>query len=488
MPESRIALGLTFDDVLIIPQPSACLPADVEVATKLTPDIKLGLPLVSAAMDTVTEAQMAIAMAQEGGIGIIHKNCLPEEQASKVLKVKKYESGAVVDPISVHPEQTLAEVQALAKECGVTGFPVVEGKQLVGMLTRRDRQFEEDLSRKVKDCMTARDRLVVGKEGVQLSEAKKLLHARRIEKLPIVNDQFELLGLITVRDIDRVHQHPHATKDEKQRLRVGAAIGAGPHEIERAELLVSAGVDVLVVDSAHGHAKGVLNIVAAINKRFKGLPVIGGNIGTRDGAEALINAGAHAVKVGVGPGSICTTRIVAGCGVPQFTAIMEAASFAQKRGATVIADGGIKYSGDMVKAIAAGADTVMIGSLFAGTEEAPGELVIYQGRSYKVYRGMGSLGAMTLGSKDRYAQGHVQELSKLVPEGIEGRVPYRGKLRDVIYQLIGGLRSGMGYAGCQTIADLQTKTKFVRITAAGLKESHVHDVIITKEAPNYNVE
>ncbi len=484
----RIKEALTFDDVLIVPAASECLPKDVDVSTKLTAhseEIKLSIPLISAAMDTVTEAATAIVMAQEGGLGIIHKNWSINEQAQEVSKVKKYESGIVKEPITVEPEQTLAEIKRIAEKNGVTGFPVTKNGKLIGIITNRDRQFEDDPGRTVKEVMTDAKHLITAKVGVSIDEAKTILHRHRIEKLPLVDEKGNLKGLITMKDLSRLRQYPNATKDAHGRLRVGAAIGVVEGELERAEALKYAGVDLFVVDTAHGHSKGVIEMVKELRRTFPDVPVMAGNIATAKAAEDLIAAGANAIKVGVGPGSICTTRIVAGCGVPQITAIYDCASVARKKGIPVIADGGIRYSGDIVKAIAAGADAVMIGSLFAGTDESPGEVIIYQGRSYKLYRGMGSLTAMSQGSKDRYFQSDIKSLSKLVPEGIEGRVPYRGKLRDSIYQLVGGLRSGMGYAGCKNLEELKTKTNFIRLTSAGLRESHVHGVIITKEAPNY---
>ncbi len=481
----RIRDGLTFDDVIIAPAASSVLPKDVDLTTKLVSNVPLNIPIISAAMDTVTEARTAIAMAQEGGLGIVHKNWPIEEHVREVARVKKFESGVVHEPITVSPEHTLLQVKQLSEQHGISGFPVTNGKRLVGMITRRDLQFEDDLDKRVTDVMTPAEKLVTAKEGVSLDEAKGVLHARRVEKLPIVDDAFNLKGLVTVRDIQKVEFFPHATKDELGRLRVGAAVGVANQEIERAQALAAAGVDVLVVDTAHGHSKGVIEMVKALKKSLPDTPVIAGNIATGDAAKDLVAAGADAVKVGVGPGSICTTRVVAGCGVPQITAIFDVASVARKKGVPVIADGGIKYSGDVVKALAAGANLVMIGSLFAGTDESPGEVILYQGRSYKMYRGMGSLGAMQQGSSDRYFQGHVKEARKMVPEGIEGRVPYRGRLNDILFQMIGGVRSGMGYAGCGNLDELATKTTFIRITPAGLKESHVHDVIITKEAPNY---
>ncbi|MFH1829732.1 MAG: IMP dehydrogenase [Pseudomonadota bacterium] len=484
----RIREGLTFDDILLIPGASEILPKDIDISTKLTPEINLNIPIISAAMDTVTESATAIAMAQEGGIGIIHKNSPIPKQAAEIARVKKYESGVVSEPITVNPGMKLAQLVQLTTEHNISGFPVTNGSQLVGMITHRDMQFENDLSLKVADVMTPRERLVTGTPGIGLDEAKKMLRDRRIEKLPLVDASGTLKGLITVRDLKKAELFPKAVKDTLGRLRVGGAIGVGPNELERAAALVDAGVDVIVVDTAHGHSKGVIDTVKALRKNYPDLQIIGGNIGTADAAKALIDAGASTVKVGVGPGSICTTRIVAGCGIPQVTAIADVASYARSKGVPVIADGGIKFSGDITKALAVGASSVMIGSMFAGTEETPGDVVLYQGRSYKSYRGMGSIGAMKKGSKDRYFQTEVTDAKKLVPEGIEGRVPYRGKLRDVLTQMIGGLRSGMGYSGCKNIEDLSTKAKFVKITAAGLKESHVHDVIITKEAPNYSIE
>lgn len=488
MLADRIQEGLTFDDVLLIPGPSNVLPKDVDVSTSLTPNIALGIPLVAAAMDTVTEAATAIAMAQEGGIGIIHKNWPIMRHAEEVERVKKYEAGTVTEPITVSPDHTLAAVLDLSRQHSISGFPVTQGSRLVGIVTHRDMQFEEDLERKVRDVMTPREKLVTAKYGIDLSEAKCLLHEKRIEKLPLVDAEFNLKGMITVRDIEKVQLYPLATKDSQGRLCVGAAVGVADAELDRVAALVDAGVDVIVIDTAHGHSYSVIEVTKRLRKTYNKLELIVGNIATADAAHALIDAGASALKVGVGPGSICTTRVVSGSGMPQVTAINDVASIARKKGIPIIADGGVKYSGDITKAIAAGADCVMIGSMFAGTDESPGEVVLYQGRSYKVYRGMGSLSAMVEGSRDRYFQGELKDISKLVPEGIEGRVPYRGKLRDVIYQMVGGLRAGMGYAGCRNIDELSTKTRFVKITPAGLRESHVHGVIITKEAPNYSVE
>lgn len=488
MLDNNIVSGLTFDDVLLVPAFSCVLPKDVDLRTNLTPKISLAIPLISAAMDTVTEAATAIAMAEEGGLGIMHRNMPIERHVSEIVRVKKYEGGVVTEPITVGPNETLVHVLELTKKHGVSGFPVVEGTKLVGIITHRDIQFEENLERRVKDVMTSRADLVTAKVGVALNDAKKLLHEKRVEKLLLVDDDFNLKGMVTIRDIKKVQLYPNSTKDESGRLKVGSAVGVTESEFERAEALIEAGVDVIVVDTAHGHSLGVIQMVKKLKKSFPDTEVIAGNIATADAAKALVEAGASAVKVGVGPGSICTTRIISGAGMPQISAIADVASYARKKNCTVIADGGVKFSGDIVKALAAGASAVMIGSMFAGTDESPGELVLYQGRSYKVYRGMGSLGAMMEGCRDRYFQENVKDAGKLVPEGIEGRVPYRGKLRDVVYQMIGGLRSGMGYTGSKTIEELSTKTKFVRITGAGLKESHVHDVIITKEASNYSVE
>ncbi len=479
--------ALTFDDILIVPAYSEVLPAETDVSTVLAAGISMRIPLVSAAMDTVTESETAISMAREGGIGIIHRNMSIERQAREVDKVKKSESGMIVDPITVHPDQPIGDVMELMAQYRISGVPVVKGDQLVGIITNRDLRFETDLTRPVSELMT-KDNLVTAPVGISLEDSKKLLQERRIEKLLVVDDTGRLRGLITIKDIMKVKKYPNSCKDHLGRLRVGAAVGAGADTPERVQALVKAGVDVIVVDSAHGHSKNVLRTVSWIKSEYPQVPVVAGNVATAGGAESLIEAGADAVKVGVGPGSICTTRVIAGVGVPQITAIMECARVARPRGIPVIADGGIKYSGDIVKALAAGADSVMIGSLFAGTDESPGETVLYQGRSYKVYRGMGSLGAMREGSRDRYFQDQVQETTKLVPEGIEGMVPYRGPLASTIHQLVGGLRAGMGYAGCRNLEELRTKTQVVRITSAGLKESHVHDVIITKEAPNYQVD
>ncbi|HEX5744848.1 MAG TPA: IMP dehydrogenase [Archangium sp.] len=485
MLPSEVRLALTFDDVLLQPAESAILPKDADLTTRLTRNLRLNIPLLSAAMDTVTEARTAIAMAQEGGIGVIHKNMTPEQQALEVMKVKKFESGMVVDPITVEPQVPLARAIELMRQYNISGIPVVQGRKLVGIVTSRDVRFVTDLNQKVEAVMTRK--LVTGREGISQTDAQQLLHEHRIEKLLIVDEQFELRGLITIKDMEKRRTRPNAAKDAKGRLLCAAAIGASADREARIDALVKAGVDVIVIDTAHGHSKGVIDAVRDTRKNFRGFELIAGNVATAAATRALIEAGVDAVKVGIGPGSICTTRVVAGVGVPQLTAIDDCAREADKHGVPVIADGGIKYSGDIVKALAAGASTVMIGSLFAGTEEAPGEVILYQGRSYKSYRGMGSMGAMKQGAKDRYFQADVEAV-KLVPEGIEGRVPYKGSLGMNIHQMLGGLRSGMGYVGCGTIEDLRTKAEFVRITSAGLKESHVHDVIITEEAPNYRVE
>ncbi len=476
----------TFDDVMLVPGYSEILPRDVDVSTCFTPQIKLNIPLVSAAMDTVTESRTAIVMAREGGIGVIHRNMGPKEQALEVEKVKKSESGMIVDPITMEPEQKVREALEIMARYKISGVPVTRGKKLVGILTNRDLRFVEDLDIPIESVMTKENLITVNQE-ITLDEAKKILHEHRIEKLLVVDDEFNLKGLITIKDIEKMRKYPNACKDSLGRLRVAAAVGVGPDLEERCELLVKAGVDVIVVDTAHGHSKRVIEAVSYIKKNYD-IPVVAGNIATKEGAVALIRAGADAVKVGVGPGSICTTRMVAGVGVPQITAIHNVATYCRKIGVPVIADGGIKYSGDITKALAAGAHSVMIGNLFAGTDESPGEVVLYQGRSYKVYRGMGSIEAMKRGSGERYCQEDITEESKFVPEGIEGRVPYRGPLSDSIYQLVGGLKAGMGYVGARNLKELYEKSKFVRITFAGLRESHVHDVIITKEASNYRVE
>jgi len=487
MDNEHISSSLTFDDVLLLPQLSDVLPKDIDISTSLTKKILLNIPIVSAAMDTVTEARTAIAMAREGGIGMIHKNLTVEEQGSEVAKVKKSESGMVVDPITVHPDQPLYEALETMKRLEISGFPVVKEGKLVGIFTNRDIRFETDYSKKISDVMT-KERLITARPGITLDDARKLLHKHRIEKLLVVDEQNNLVGLITVKDIEKSVKYPHACKDDRGRLRVGAAIGVGSDREARTEALINAGADVIVIDTAHAHTKSVLEAIRDTRKNFPDCELIGGNVATAEATEALIQAGVHGVKVGIGPGSICTTRIVAGVGVPQITAIMECCKVAKKYDIPFIADGGIKYSGDLTKALAAGASSVMIGNLFAGTDESPGEVVLFQGRTYKVYRGMGSLEAMKKGSKDRYFQADVEEESKLVPEGIEGRVPYRGSLSSNVYQLIGGIRSGMGYVGCRTIPELHEKAKFVRITSSGLKESHVHNIIITKESPNYQVE
>ncbi len=483
----HIPEALTFDDISLVPDYSEVLPVETDVATMLTREIPARIPLVSAAMDTVTEAETAISLAREGGMGIIHRNMSIESQAQEVNTVKKSESGMIQDPVTVDPDQPIGDVFELMTRYKISGVPVVKSDQLVGIITNRDLRFETDETIRVGDVMT-KENLVTARVGISLEESKKLLQKNRIEKLLVVDTNGRLKGLITIKDILKITKYPNSNKDHLGRLRVGAAIGVGKDTLARAAALKSVGVDVLVVDSAHGHSRNILEAVWTVKSEFTDLQVIAGNVATAAGAEALIKAGADAIKVGVGPGSICTTRIVAGVGVPQVTAIMECASLARRMGVPIIADGGIKYSGDIVKALAAGADTVMIGSLFAGTDESPGETILYQGRSYKVYRGMGSLGAMREGAKDRYFQDDVFEPKKLVPEGIEGKVPYRGPIADTVHQLIGGLRAGMGYLGCRTLEELRTKAQMVRITTAGLRESHVHDVIITKEAPNYQVD
>ena len=480
----RFPLALTFDDILLVPRYAEFVPRDIDVSSRLTRQIRLNAPLVSAAMDTVTEAAMARAMARQGGIGIVHKNLPPEAQAEQVHQVKRSESGMITDPITLPPDRPIAEALELMARYRISGVPVTEGRHLVGILTNRDLRFVSDTSRPIREVMTS-ENLVTVPVGTTLEEAAEILHRHRIEKLLVVDDNGDLAGLITVKDIQKRIDYPNASKDAQGRLLVGAAVGVAPGNLERAEALQAAGADVLVVDTAHGHSRNVLDMVAELKRRWPELPVIAGNIATAEAAEALIAAGADAVKVGIGPGSICTTRVVAGVGVPQVTAIAEVAAVARPAGVPVIADGGIKYSGDIVKALAVGADTVMVGSLLAGTEEAPGEKVLYEGRVFKSYRGMGSVAAMRRGSKDRYFQESVSDPDKLVPEGIEGRVPYKGPVRDIVYQLVGGLRSGMGYCGSRTIDELQRTARFVRITAAGLRESHPHDVQITKEAPNY---
>lgn len=485
MPANKIPIGLTFDDVLLLPSKSDILPRDADIRTQLTRDITINIPLLSAAMDTVTEAAMAIAIAREGGIGIIHRAMSPQRQATEVDKVKKSESGMIIDPITITPDAPIAEALKLMEKYRISGVPVtVEGK-LIGILTNRDLRFETRLTKKVAEVMT-KERLITAPVGTDIEEAKGLLHKYKIEKLPIVDRNFNLKGLITIKDIEKRRKYPNACKDGMGRLRVGAAVGVGEEALHRAELLTKAGVDVIVVDTAHGHTKAVIETIRKLKKKT-GVNLIAGNVATTEGTTDLIKAGVDAIKVGIGPGSICTTRIVAGAGVPQITAIMNCYSVAKRYRTPIIADGGVKYSGDIIKALAAGAHAVMIGSLFAGTDESPGETVLYQGRSYKVYRGMGSLGAMEQGARDRYMQEGV-EAKKLVPEGVEGRVPYKGPLSQSVHQLIGGLRSGMGYCGCRTLPELRKKAKLIRITSAGLRESHVHDVIITKEAPNYRIE
>ncbi|MEJ5210080.1 MAG: IMP dehydrogenase [Burkholderiales bacterium] len=479
--------ALTFDDVLLVPAYSTVLPRDVSLKTRLTRDIELNLPLVSAAMDTVTEARMAIAIAQEGGLGVIHKNMTIQQQAAQVLQVKRFESGVVKDPVTIPQDMPVRDVLELTRIHKISGLPVVDGRKVVGIVTNRDLRFETNLDQPVKAIMTPRERLVTVKEGASREEALALMHKYRLERVLVVNDDFELKGLITVKDIQKSTEHPNACKDQLGRLRVGAAVGVGEGTNERVEALVEAGVDVIVVDTAHGHSKGVLDRVKWVKKHFPQVQVIGGNIATGEAARALVDHGADAVKVGIGPGSICTTRIVAGVGVPQITAVADVAEALKGTGVPLIADGGIRYSGDIAKALAAGADAVMLGGLLAGTDEAPGEIELFQGRSYKSYRGMGSLGAMQQGSSDRYFQEAEANKDKLVPEGIEGRVPYKGSVLTVIHQLMGGLRSSMGYLGCETIAAMHERAVFVEITSAGVRESHVHDVQIVKEAPNYRV-
>ncbi|HEX4477974.1 MAG TPA: IMP dehydrogenase [Polyangiaceae bacterium] len=481
MFEEKLRQCLTFDDVMLVPAHSDVLPADVEVRSRLTRNIELNIPLVSAAMDSVTEARAAIAMARHGGIGIIHKNLSPEAQAGEVDRAKRAESGIITDPVCVRPSQSLREALGVMREHDISGVPVVEGQSPVGILTARDIRFEKNLDQPVSALMTTK--LVTTHPGVRPDEAKELLHKHRIEKLLVVEGG-RLIGLITIKDLLQADRNPLAIKDERGRLRVGAAIGPGPDRRTRTEVLVEAGVDVIVVDTAHGHSKGVLEAVAETKKRYPHVDLIAGNVATAEGTKALIEAGVDGVKVGIGPGSICTTRMIAGVGVPQVTAVNDCARIADDYDIPIIADGGVKYSGDVVKAIAAGASTVMLGSMFAGTDEAPGELILYQGRSYKLYRGMGSLGAMKRGSRDRYGQGGTAD-EKLVPEGIEGRVPHRGSLSSIIAQLVGGLRAGMGYTGSRNISDLRKKSRFVQITGQGLRESHVHDVFVTEEAPNY---
>lgn len=479
--------GLTFDDILLIPQESSVLPYETDLSTYLTKNIKLNIPILSAAMDSVTESEMAIAMARQGGIGIIHKNLCIDAQANEVNIVKKSESGMISNPIAIAPEQNLNEVLEIMAKYRISGLPVTVDNKLVGILTNRDLRFETNLELKVRDIMT-KDNLITAQEGISLDDAKALLHKHRIEKLPILSQNGDLVGLITIKDIKKAIEYPDSAKDDRGRLRVGAAIGATGDKLERLEALIKAGVDVVTIDTAHGHSKNVIESIKEIKCVYPNIELIAGNIATAEACEALIKAGADGVKVGIGPGSICTTRIVTGIGVPQITAVMDAVSVAKKYGVPVIADGGIKYSGDMVKALAVGANAIMLGSLLAGVEESPGETILYQGRTYKMYRGMGSISAMKCGSKDRYFQSNVKSEEKFVPEGIEGRVPYRGSLASNIYQMIGGIRSGFGYIGAANISELQKRAKFVKISASGLKESHVHDVIITKEAPNYRIE
>lgn len=482
------AKALTFDDVLLVPGYSEVLPRDVDLGSRLTRLVRLQLPIMSAPMDTVTESRLAIAMAQSGGVGVIHKNLTAKEQAREVSRVKRYESGVVKDPITVSPDATVREVLAITTDHKISGLPVVQGKRLVGIVTNRDLRFEANLDQSVTAIMTPADRLVTVREGASIDEAKTLMHKHRLERVLVVNDAFELRGLITVKDILKSKEHPNACKDEQGQLRVGAAVGVGEGTEERVELLLHAGADFIVVDTAHGHSRGVLDRVSWVKRTYPNAQVIGGNIASAEAAKALVDAGADAVKVGIGPGSICTTRMVAGVGVPQITAVDFVANAIHSSGVGVIADGGIRYSGDIIKALAAGADCVMLGGLFAGTEEAPGEVVLFQGRSYKSYRGMGSLAAMQAGSRDRYFQDAENNAEKLVPEGIEGRVPYKGPVGSVVHQLEGGIRSGMGYCGCASIAELHERAEFVQITGAGIRESHVHDVQITKEAPNYHAD
>ena len=482
-----VTTALTFDDVLLVPAFSDVLPRDTDLTTHLTRDISLRIPLLSAAMDTVTEAPLAIAMAQVGGIGIIHKNAAPQAQADEVQKVKRYETGILVDPITVSPEMTVREVIALTEKHRISGFPVVDGERVCGIVTNRDLRFEDRLEARVREIMTPHDRLVTVREGSELEEAQRLMHAHRLERVLIVDEESRLRGLVTVKDILKSTEHPNACKDSAGKLRVGAAVGVGDDREERVEALVRAGVDVVIVDTAHGHSAGVLETIRDIKRQYPDLQIIGGNIATAEAAHALAEAGADGVKVGIGPGSICTTRVVAGVGVPQITAINTVSIALQNSGIPVIADGGVRYSGDVAKAVAAGANSVMMGSVFAGTEEAPGEVILYQGRSYKSYRGMGSVAAMREGAADRYFQDPEVNADKLVPEGIEGRVPYKGSVTAIVYQLVGGLRASMGYCGCADIKAMRENAQFVQITAAGMRESHVHDVQIVKEAPNYQV-
>jgi IMP dehydrogenase len=488
-PEETLLIqeAFSFDDVLLMPNYSDILPKDVDTSTVLTRNLSLNIPIVSAAMDTVTEADTAISLAREGGIGFIHRNMSVVSQAMEVDKVKKSESGMIVDPVTIHPDEKIETVLALMAKYRISGVPVVKGDQLVGIVTNRDLRFETQLDRAVSVVMT-KENLVTVSEGISLEDSKALLHEHRIEKLLVVDASGRLTGMITIKDIEKIKKYPNACKDERGRLRCGAAVGVGPDMLERAEALLGAGADVLLIDTSHGHSRNVIEATRNLKANFAKLELVAGNVGTEEGAQALVDAGVDGIKIGIGPGSICTTRIVAGIGVPQVSAIMNCKTVSAKTGVPLIADGGVKFSGDITKAIGAGAHTVMIGGLFGGTEESPGETILYQGRSYKVYRGMGSLEAMKKGSKDRYYQTEQEEDDKLVPEGIVGRVPYRGTLRSNIHQLIGGLKAGMGYVGCRTITELRDKARFVKISAAGMRESHVHDVIITKEAPNYRVD
>ncbi|HYA26653.1 MAG TPA: IMP dehydrogenase [Thermodesulfovibrionales bacterium] len=485
MPANSIPVGLTFDDVLLMPSKSDILPTAVDLGTQLTRSIRINIPLLSSAMDTVTEASLAIAIAREGGIGIVHRAMSPQRQATEVDKVKKSESGMIIDPITIRPEAPIAEALKLMEKYRISGVPVTVNGKLIGILTNRDLRFETKLTKKVSEIMT-KEKLITAPVGTNIDEAKKLLHQYKIEKLPIVDRNLNLRGLITIKDIEKRRKYPNACKDSVGRLRVGAAVGVGEEALYRGDLLAKSGADVIVIDTAHGHTRSVIETIRKLRKKVD-MDIIAGNVATVEGTADLIRAGADAIKVGIGPGSICTTRIVAGAGVPQITAIMNCHTVARKSRIPLIADGGIKYSGDIIKALAAGSHSVMVGSLFAGTDESPGETVLYQGRSYKVYRGMGSLGAMEQGARDRYMQEGV-EAKKLVPEGVEGRVPYKGPLSQSVHQLMGGLRSGMGYCGCRNLDELRKKARFIRITSAGLRESHVHDVIITKEAPNYRIE
>ena len=483
-----IQKALTFDDVLLVPAHSTVLPREVSLTTRLTASIQLNIPLMSAAMDTVTESRLAITLAQEGGIGIVHKNMPPKSQAAEVAKVKRFESGVVKEPITITPTMSVREVYEITRRHHISGLPVLEGNRVVGIVTNRDLRFEDNLDQPVKNIMTPREKLVIVKEGASLDEARALMHRHRLERVLVINGDWELRGLMTVKDILKSSEHPHACKDLLGRLRVGAAVGVGEGTEERVAALVEAGADVIVVDTAHGHAQGVLERVKWVKKTFPRMQVIGGNIATKEGAKALVDHGADAVKVGIGPGSICTTRIVAGVGVPQVTAIQNVADALAAMNVPCIADGGIRYSGDIAKALAAGASSVMLGSLFAGSEEAPGDIELFQGRSYKAYRGMGSIAAMQKGSSDRYFQDAENNADKLVPEGVEGRIPYKGPATAIVGQLMGGVRASMGYTGCRTVEELRSKAQFVEITSAGMRESHVHDVQITKEAPNYHIE